>query len=74
MKTMIAGLLLASTLAVGTAAAQPFPFNEVGVTMGHWHIASRDLEANKKIFIAMGGKWLRPARPPTPCSLASSCI
>src|SRR5258708_34566644 len=42
-------------LATGTAAAQLAPFNEVGVTMGHWHFASRDVEANKKIFVAMGG-------------------
>jgi catechol 2,3-dioxygenase-like lactoylglutathione lyase family enzyme len=55
MRTFIAGLWLASTLAAGTAVAQPFPFNEVGVTMGHWHFASRDVQANKKIFVAMGG-------------------
>jgi catechol 2,3-dioxygenase-like lactoylglutathione lyase family enzyme len=24
--------------------------------MGHWHIASKDVEANKKLFLAMGGK------------------
>jgi catechol 2,3-dioxygenase-like lactoylglutathione lyase family enzyme/predicted enzyme related to lactoylglutathione lyase len=56
MKTLIAGLWLASTLAAGTAGAQPFPFNEVGVTMGHWHLASRDVQANKKIFVGMGGE------------------
>ena len=55
MRTLIAGLWLASTLATGTAVAQPFPFNEVGVTMGHWHLASRDVQANKKIFVGMGG-------------------
>jgi catechol 2,3-dioxygenase-like lactoylglutathione lyase family enzyme len=49
-------LLFASTLTVGTAAAQPAPFNEAGVTMGHWHIISKDVEANKKLFLAMGGK------------------
>src|SRR6202049_1663132 len=27
----------------------------MGVTMGHWHMNSRDIEANKKIFVAMGG-------------------
>src|SRR5438309_12028246 len=57
--TVFAALLLASTLAAGSAAAQPFPFNEVGVTMGHWHIASKDVEANKKIFVGMGGKWFK---------------
>jgi catechol 2,3-dioxygenase-like lactoylglutathione lyase family enzyme len=55
MRTLIAGLWLASTLATGTAVAQPAPFNEVGLTMGHWHLASRDVQANKKIFVGMGG-------------------
>jgi catechol 2,3-dioxygenase-like lactoylglutathione lyase family enzyme len=55
MRTVIAGLSLVATLATGTATAQPFPFNDVGLTMGHWHIASRDVQANKKIFVAMGG-------------------
>src|ERR1700730_5846285 len=55
MRSLIAGLWLASTLAPGTAVAQPAPFNEVGLTMGHWHLASRDVQANKKIFVGMGG-------------------
>src|SRR5947209_2852551 len=55
MRALIAGLCLASMLATGTAAAQLAPFNDVGVTMGHWHFASRDVQANKKIFVAMGG-------------------
>ena len=55
MRAVIACLWLASTLAAGTAVAQPVPFNEAGVTMGHWHIASRDVQANKKIFVGMGG-------------------
>ena len=29
--------------------------HEAGVTMGHWDFASRDVQANKKIFVAMGG-------------------
>jgi catechol 2,3-dioxygenase-like lactoylglutathione lyase family enzyme len=61
---MFAALLLASTLTIGTAAAQPAPFNEAGVTMGHWHIASKDVEANKKIFLAMGGKLYMPGGNP----------
>src|SRR5438477_5708544 len=56
MKIVIAGLFLASTLAGGTANAQYAPFNEAGVTMGHWHLASKDAEANKKIFLGMGGQ------------------
>lgn len=54
--TTFAALLLASALTAGSAAAQPAPFNEVGVTMGHWHIVSKDVEANKKLFLGMGAK------------------
>src|SRR5579863_7555210 len=61
---MFVALLLGSALTVGTAAAQPAPFNEAGVTMGHWHLASKDVEANKKIFVAMGGKLLMPGGNP----------
>src|SRR5579871_5228872 len=57
MKTSVfAGLFFASALAAGSAVAQPAPFNDAGVTMGHWHIVSKDVEANKKIFLGMGGK------------------
>ena len=62
--TVFAGLLLASTLAAGSAATQPAPFNEAGVTMGHWHIASKDVEANKKLFMGMGGKLFMPGGNP----------
>jgi len=58
------GLLFAFTLTAGTALAQPAPFNEIGVTMGHWHIASKDVEANKKLFLAMGGKLFMPGGNP----------
>src|SRR6267143_591346 len=54
--TLFAALLLASTVAAGTAGAQPFPFNEAGVTNGHFHLNSKDVAANEKIFVAMGGK------------------
>src|ERR1700745_1578619 len=57
-------LLLALTIVTGTAAAQPAPFNESGVTMGHWHIVSKDVEANKKLFLAMGGKLFMPGGNP----------
>ena len=59
----LAILWLVSGLA-GGAAAQPAAFNEAGVTMGHWHIASKDLEANKKLFLAMGGKLFMPGGAP----------
>jgi catechol 2,3-dioxygenase-like lactoylglutathione lyase family enzyme len=60
MKAVIASLGFA-ILSTGTAIAQSYPFNEAGVTMGHWHIASRDVQANKKIFTAMGGTPLAGA-------------
>jgi hypothetical protein len=40
-------------MAAGTPFGQAFPPNEAGVTMGHWHLNSRDVEANKKILVAM---------------------
>jgi catechol 2,3-dioxygenase-like lactoylglutathione lyase family enzyme/extradiol dioxygenase family protein len=55
MKKLLSILCLASGLAAGTAMAQPFAPNEAGITMGHWHLNSRDIAANKKIFLAMGG-------------------
>jgi catechol 2,3-dioxygenase-like lactoylglutathione lyase family enzyme len=65
--TAFLALLFASALAMGTAStasAQPAPFNEAGVTMGHWHIASKDVEANKKLFLGMGGKLYMPGGNP----------
>src|ERR1700692_5091433 len=65
MKTIVlAKLLLGSTLAAGDAAAQPAPFNAIGLTMGHWHLISKDGEANKKIFLAMSGKLFMPGGNP----------
>src|SRR5215471_14156231 len=65
MKTRVfVALLFALTLTAHTAAAQPDPFNEIGVTMGHWHIASKDVEANKKLFLAMVGKLYMPGGNP----------
>ena len=64
-KNMFVALLVALTLATGTtAAAQPAPYNEIGLTMGHWHLISKDVEANKKIFLAMGGKLYMPGGNP----------
>ena len=59
MKQLISALWLVSNLAMGTAWAQPYAPNDMGVTMGHWHLASKDVEANKKIFVGMGGKWFK---------------
>lgn len=59
MTRLIAALWLMLSLTAGTAWAQAFPPNEAGVTMGHWHLNSRDVEANKKIFVAMGGTAIK---------------
>ena len=52
-------LSLVSTLAAGAAWAQPYKPNDAGVTMGHWHLNSRDIEANKKIFVGLGGSAVK---------------
>jgi catechol 2,3-dioxygenase-like lactoylglutathione lyase family enzyme len=57
-------LFIVSTVTASTAIAQPAPFNEIGVTMGHWHIVSKDVDANKKLFLAMGGKLFMPGGNP----------
>ena len=46
-------------LAGGLAWAQAFPPNDAGVTMGHWHLNTRDVEANKKLFVALGGTAIK---------------
>jgi catechol 2,3-dioxygenase-like lactoylglutathione lyase family enzyme len=55
MKRLISALVLLTGFAAGSALAQPYAPNEAGVTMGHWHLNSRDVQANKKLFVAMGG-------------------
>ena len=62
--TTFLAFMFAAALSATTASAQPAPFNDAGVTMGHWHLASKDLEANKKIFLAMGGKLYMPGGAP----------
>ena len=32
--------------------------------MGHWHLAAKDVEAEKKLFLAMGGKLYNPGGQP----------
>lgn len=60
----IIALAFSAALTAATAGAQPAPYNDIGVTMGHWHIVSKDVEANKKIFLAMGGKLFMPGGTP----------
>jgi catechol 2,3-dioxygenase-like lactoylglutathione lyase family enzyme len=54
-KTFVSTLLLVTALASGTVRAEPFRPNEAGVTMGHWHLNSKDVAASKKMLVAMGG-------------------
>src|SRR5467141_115642 len=49
---VLCGILM---LSAGMAWGQAFPPNEAGVTMGHWHLNTRNIEATRKIFLAMGG-------------------
>jgi len=53
-KRLSLALCVISLLSASTAWGQAFPPNEMGVTMGHWHLNTRDVAANKKIFLAMG--------------------
>src|SRR3989442_11656398 len=60
MKAIVLMLLLPWSLAAGSAFAQAYPPNEAGVTMGHWHLNSQQVEANKKLFVALGGTAIKP--------------
>src|SRR5437868_6326232 len=61
MKRLLSAVWMVSLLASGTAWAQAavFPPNAAGVTMGHWHLNSKDVEASKKILVAMGGTAIK---------------
>lgn len=59
MRRLISVLWMISILGVGAAWAQSSPPNEAGVTMGHWHLNTRDVEANRKTFVAMGGSAIK---------------
>jgi hypothetical protein len=58
MKSLFSVLFLASTLAAGTAHAQPAPFNEEGVTMGHWHLLPKR-RSQQEDFLGMGGELIK---------------
>jgi len=60
MKAIVSMLLLPWSLAAGSTFAQAYPPNEAGVTMGHWHLNSQQVEANKKLFVALGGTAIKP--------------
>jgi predicted enzyme related to lactoylglutathione lyase len=54
-RKLIPALWLITSLATASVWAQPLPPSEAGVTMGHWHLNSGDVDANRKIFLALGG-------------------
>ena len=56
MKSLISILTVAALYPILAAQAQLPPPNEAGVSIGHIHLVVRDIEANKKVFVAMGGK------------------
>jgi catechol 2,3-dioxygenase-like lactoylglutathione lyase family enzyme len=58
-RRLISTLIVIGAMGAGTAWAQAFPPNEAGVTMGHWHLNTRDIEANKKIFVTLGGTAMK---------------
>ena len=61
-------LFVLSAIALLTPAvtwAQPFPVNAAGVTNGHWHLNSRDVQATKKMLVAMGGVPSKPGEAET---------
>jgi catechol 2,3-dioxygenase-like lactoylglutathione lyase family enzyme len=63
-RRIVVAVLSTWATTAASATAQPAPFNEIGVTMGHWHIVSKDVEANKRLFLAMGGTLFMPGGNP----------
>jgi catechol 2,3-dioxygenase-like lactoylglutathione lyase family enzyme len=61
MTRLTVAVWMISMLVSGTSWAQAalFPPNSAGVTMGHWHLNSRDVEATKKILVTMGGTAIK---------------
>src|SRR5262245_44292032 len=60
MPRLLAALCFTALWAPTAALAQAYPPNEAGVTMGHWHLNSASVEANQKLFVAMGGTAIKP--------------
>src|ERR1051325_1311452 len=55
MKKLILIVSVMLFLSASSAWPQAFQPNAAGVTMGHWHLNTRNIEATRKIFMAMGG-------------------
>jgi len=59
----IAALVVAAALCASSAFAQLVQPNQVGVRMGHIHLAVKDVDAQKKFFIdTLGGTLVKNAR------------
>jgi catechol 2,3-dioxygenase-like lactoylglutathione lyase family enzyme len=56
-RTLAFACAVAASIAFTQSAhAQLAEPTETTAVMGHWHLRSADIEANKKLFVAMGGK------------------
>ncbi|MGE0406441.1 MAG: VOC family protein [Candidatus Korobacteraceae bacterium] len=51
---LVVGVMMVFTVA--PALAQLVPHNPEGITQGHVHLLSKDVDANKALFLAIGGK------------------
>jgi catechol 2,3-dioxygenase-like lactoylglutathione lyase family enzyme len=60
MKALLVVLSAVALIGPLPAFAQAMPPNEAGVTMGHWHLNSKDIAANKAFFTALGGTPIKP--------------
>jgi len=56
MRKLICRLSLAALVQAGPLLAQLAPVNEVGLSMGHLHLAAPDREKEAKAWLALGGQ------------------
>ncbi len=59
MRRLRSVLLVILMLTANAAWAQSFPPNEAGVTMGHWHLNTGNVETTRDLFVAMGGTAIK---------------
>ena len=55
MKRVVSVLMIAMLCPLAASRAQLRTPNDAGVSMGHWHLTVRDLEASKKFWTSIGG-------------------
>ena len=60
MKALLLALSVAVIIVSAPTSAQSMSPNEAGVTMGHWHLNSKDIAANKAYFVTLGGVAIKP--------------